>query len=172
MPYRTFNSWLFDGSRNSPIPPASGKIDILKYNSPITTTFILQMFLRNGPLNDYLDTYFNNVGLRYLEKEDFFMFIKKCVIDFRVRRNDVVFYPRKARNKLYDALREKMPYFKNNDLELLGDMIEKSDEKESVYQTLGIEVPVKKKIKTGKKIVKGKVSLQKLMNEHFSIIKI
>ena len=61
-----------------------------------------------------------------------------------------------------------MPHFKNNDVELLTEMIEKSDEKDAVYNTLGIEVPKKRKIRTGKKISK-KLSLKKLLEEHFSI---
>jgi len=47
MPFRTYNNWLFDGQRNSPIPKTD-KLDILKYNSPITHTFVISMFLRNG----------------------------------------------------------------------------------------------------------------------------
>ena len=168
MPYKTFNTWLFDGSRHSPFPKRTEKVDLLKYNSPITPTFVLQMFLRNGKLNDYLDKYFNNLGVRYLDKEEFFKFVKKCVIDFRINKREVVFYPRKARNILYDILREKLPHFKNNDVELLTEMIEKSDEKDAVYNTLGIEVPKKRKIRTGKKISK-KLSLKKLLEEHFSI---
>ena len=168
MPYKTFNTWLFDGSRHSPFPKKTEKVDLLKYNSPITPTFVLQMFLKNGPLNDYLDKYFNNLGVRYLDKEEFFKFIKKCVIDFRISKREVVFYPRKARNKLYEILREKLPHFKNDDVELLTEMIEKSDEKDAVYNTLGIEVPKKRKIRTGKKISK-KLSLKKLLEEHFSI---
>jgi len=170
MPYKTFNNWLFDGSRNTPLPKRTEKVDLLKYNSPITPTFVLQMFLRNGPLNDYLDKYFNNLGLRYLDKEEFFHFIKNAVIDFRINKREVVFYPRKPRNKLYEILRERMPHFKNNDVELLTEMIEKSDEKDSVYNALGLEVPKKRKIKTGKKI-KGKRSLKKVLEGHFSILR-
>ena len=169
MPYKTFNTWLFDGSRNTPFPKKTEKVDLLKYNSPITPTFVIQMFLRCGSLNDYLDKYFNNIGLRYMDKEEFFIFIKNCVIDFRVNKRDVVFYPRKPRNKLYEILREKLPHFKNNDVELLTEMIENSEEKSVVYNTLGIEVPKKKKIKTGKKIKKGKLTLKKLLEESFSI---
>ena len=72
MPYKTFNNWLFDGDRDSPIPKATDKVDILKSTSPINHMFVLQLFLRNGSLNHYLDEYFNNVGLWYLEKEEFF----------------------------------------------------------------------------------------------------
>ena len=80
MPFKTFNSWLFDGSRNTPLPKAKDGIDILKYNSPITHTYALSLFLRNGVLNHYLDKYFNNIGLRYLPKEELFLFLKQCVI--------------------------------------------------------------------------------------------
>jgi len=168
MPFRTFNQWLFDGDKHSQVPKTK---DILKYNSPITHTFVLQMFLRNGPLNDYLDKYFNNYNLYYLDKEEFLRFIKRCVIDFRIKRNDIVFYPRQAKNKLYEKLREKLPYLKNNDVELLTEMIEKSDKKGAVYQALGLEVPKKKKIKIGAKKSTGKMSLKRLLNEHFSVIK-
>ena len=173
MPFKTYNRWLFDGSRTSPIPKAEGNVDILKYNSPITHTFALQMFMKNGNLNHYLNEFFNNIGLRYLSKEDLFLFIKKCVIDFRITKRDTVFYPYKAKNKLYDKLREKFPELKNNDVSLLCDIIEKSDDKESIYNTLGLEKPPKKqKIKLGKKKVdkKHKIPLHNFLDKHFSIM--
>ena len=126
MPFKTFNNWMFDGSRSTPIPKATEKVDILKYNSPITHTFALQLFMRHGPLNHYLDKYFNNIGLRYLTKEELFLFLKKCVLDFRVMRRDTVFYPYRQKNKLYDALRAKFPELKNNDVSLFCEIIEKA----------------------------------------------
>lgn len=169
MPYKTFNAWLFDGSLNSPFPKATDKLDLLKYNSPITHTFVLQLFLRNGNLNNYLNDHFNNIGLRYLDKEEFFKFIKKCVIDFRINKRDTVFYPRKPKNKLFDILRDKLPYLKKDDITLLISEIEKSDEKEGIYNALGLEVPKKKKIKTGKKIKKKKLPLKEFLDGHFSL---
>jgi len=169
MPYKTFNNWLFDGNLESPFPKPTDKINLLKYNSPITHVFVLQLFLRSGKLNDYLNKYFNNIGLRYLDKEEFFKFIKKCVIDFRVTKRDTVFYPRQAKNKLFDILRLKFPYLKKDDVYLLIDGIEKSDQKEGIYHALGMEVPKKRKIRTGKKVKKGKVPLMDFLAEHFSL---
>ena len=169
MPYKTFNNWLFDGSLESPFPKPAGKIDLLKYNSPITHTFVLQLFLRNGPLNDYLNKYFNNIGLRYLDKKEFFKFIKKAVIDFRFNKRDVVFYPRRAQNKLFDILRYKFPVLKKDDVSLLVAEIDKSDEKEGIYNALGLDAPKKRKIKTGKKIKKDKLVLKEFLEEHFSL---
>jgi hypothetical protein len=174
MPYKTFNNWLFDGSRGTPIPPPRGAVDILKYNSPITHTFALQLFMRHGPLNHYLDEYFNNIGLRYLTKDEFFLFLKQAVLDFRATKRDTVFYPYKAKNKLYDVLRQRIPQLKNDDISLLCEIIEKSDDKDTIYNTLGLEKPPKKqKLKIGKKEIKRdkKISLKGFLEEHFSIMK-
>ena len=156
---------------DTPIPPAKDGVDILKYNSPITHTFVMSLFLRNGALNHYLDEYFNNIGLRYLSKEEFFKFIKKCVIDFKVRRNQTVFYKWLRQDKLYNILRDRFPQFKNNDITLLCDLIKRDDEKEAIYHSLGLEMPKKKKIRTGKKTPKkGKIPLKGFLAEHFSVI--
>jgi hypothetical protein len=168
MPFKTFNTWLFDGNIKSTIPTAN---DVLKYNSPITHTFVLSLFLRNGKLNHYLNNYFNNINLRYLPKEELFYFIKRCVIDFRIKKRDIVFYPRMAKNKLYDKLREKTPILKNGDISLLCDIIDKSEDKNMVYQALDIEKPKKQKVRT-KKTKKKKITLKEFLSEHFSIMKV
>ena len=164
---------MFDGSRQTPIPKATEKVDILKYNSPITHTFALQLFMRHGPLNHYLDKYFNNIGLRYLTKEELFLFLKTCVLDFRVLRRDTVFYPYRQKNKLYDVLRDKYPELKNDDVSLFTEIIEKSEDRETIYETLGLGKPPKKqKVKIGKKKIdtKKKIPLKQFMEKHFSVM--
>lgn len=164
---------MFDGSKSTPIPKATEKVDILKYNSPITHVFALQLFMRHGSLNHYLNEYFNNIGLRYLTKEDLFLFLKKCVLDFRVMKRDTVFYPYRQKNKLFDSLRAKFPELKNNDISLFCDIIEKSNDREAIYNTLGLDKPPKKqKLKIGKKKInrKNKIPLKKYMEKHFSVI--
>jgi len=179
MPFRTFNTWLFDGRLDSPIPKPKTKDDgtvvvpdIMKYNSPITPTYVISMFLRNGPLNRYLNKYFNNMGVRYLDKEDLFMFIKKCVIDFAIRKNEIVFYQYKKETQIYSKLRAKLPFLKNNDIVLFAELIEKSPDRDSVYQALDMEKPKKQKIKLNKKQVeeKEKTSLKEFLERHFSIV--
>jgi len=175
MPYRTFTGWLFDGSRNSEFPTPkyddSGKEiipDLLKYNSPITVTYAVSMFLKNGPLNHYLDQYFNNINLRYMDKQEVFEFIKKCVLDFRVSRRDTTFIPWTRKSKLFGSLRNKFPELKNCDISLLCDLVEESDQKEVIFNTLGLEKPKKMKIK--KKKTTTKISLKDFMAQHFSIM--
>lgn len=172
MPFRTFNSWLFDGQKYSPIPKPKNGVNLLKYNSPITHTFLVSMFLRHGPLNSYLNKYFNDMNLRYLTKEELFKFIKKCVIDFKVKKRDIVYYPRRAKQILYDILRERIPTFKNDDVLLLCEIIEKSENRDAIFESLGLDKPKKGKVKKPKKIKSKKISLKNLLDEHFSIIEI
>ena len=176
MPWKTFYNWLFDGSLETRIPEPrvddEGKVltpDILKYNSPISHTYAISMFTKSGPLNYYLDKYFNNINLRYLTKEDLFYFIKKCVIDFKITRRDMRYVPYKAKQQLFSKLRERFPQYKNHDLVLLVDIIENSDEKDSTYQALGIEVPKKKKVKRTKKMKSKKMSLNDFLKDNFSV---
>jgi hypothetical protein len=170
--YKTFYSWLFDGSKKSEIPKPKMKDDkviipdILKYNSPINHTFVVKLFLKNGPLNNYLDNHFNNIGLRYLDKEEFFKFIKKCVIDFKVNKKTIPYFKFNYETKLFKALRKKTPLLKHDDIYLLCDLIKKSDEKESIYQSLGLEKPTKKK--SGKK--EKHITLDDFLESNFSII--
>jgi len=126
------------------------------------------MFLKNGPLNYYLDKYFNNINLRYLEKKELFAFMKKCVLDFRVGRRDTTFVPWTRKTKLYGSLREKFPELKNCDVSLLVDLVDESKDKEAIYNTLGLEKPKKLKVKKQRK--KTKVSLKEFMANHFSIM--
>ena len=169
MPFKTFHGWLFDGSRNSPLPKVTEKVDILKYNSPISHTYVISMFPTNGPLNHYLNTYFNNINVRYLEKEDLFKFIKKCVLDFRVKRSDVTYFPYKRQSKLFNVLREKLPQFKNHEINKICKLIDESTDKDAIYGSLNIEKLTKKKIGTKKKQT-GKVSLKKFLDLNFSIL--
>lgn len=166
-PYKIFFNWLFDGSLKSEIPE---KQTMLKYNSPISQTFLMKVFLRNGSLNHYLNTHLNNINLRYLEKEEFFKFIKKCVIDFKVKRKDTVYYHYNRKDMLFNKLRSKISILKNDDLDLLCNIIDKSPEKESIYTGLGIKKPIKTKKK--KKSKQKNTSLKEFLEDNFSTTKI
>jgi len=171
MAYKTFYNWLFDGQRNSQIPAPKNDIDLLKYNSPITNTFILPLFMRNGNLNYYLNQYFNNIGLRYMSREEMFKFIKKCVFDFKIKRRDIIFYKFTYQDKLYTILRDRYPQFKNDDINLLVEIINKSKEKQTIFESLGLKLPQKKKIKNKTKKLGGKkISLESFISENFSMV--
>jgi hypothetical protein len=172
MPFKTYSQWLFDGDRRSPFPKATDTLDILKYNSPITVTYAISMFMKHGKLNWFLNKYFNNMNLRYIDKQELFEFMKKCIFDFRVTRRDIVYFPFKRHEKLFKALREKHPELKNNDITLLCKIIEKSKDRDVIYQTLDLEKPKKRKVVKKGKIKQEKISYKELMDRHFSTIKL
>lgn len=170
MPFKTYTNWLFDMNRKSDIPKPEG-IDILKYNSPITSTFVISMFIRNLKVNWLLNKMFNNMNLRYLEKEEVFRFMKSCVFDFKLSRRDINYSAFRKEDKLFKVLRSKIPELKNGDIKLLCSIIEKSEDKESVYNTLGLETPKKMKF-SNKETKKEKMSVAEFLERHFSIMKL
>ncbi len=146
--YQEFNKWIFDGNIKTPIPYPEL---MLKYNSPINHVFLIRMFLNHGKANHYLNEVFNNINLRYLEIDELFIFIKQCVIDFKLQKNQLPFFKWKTNNKLYDILRKKFPYLKGYDVNLLCDLINDSSESDAIYNALGLDEPKKEKIKKNNK---------------------
>jgi len=170
MPFKTYSNWIFDGDRKSDIPRPEG-IDILKYNSPITSIFAVSMFMKNLRVNWYLNKIFNNMNLRYLSKEEVFMFMKKLVFDFKLTRRDITYSAFRKQNKLFNILRSQIPELKNGDIKLLCDIIEKSNDRDNIYQTLGLEVS-HKKVLSKKEMKKEKMSVEEFLERHFSTIKV
>lgn len=173
--YETFYRWLFDGALKSELPH---KEEYLKYNSPITVNRLISSFMFYGELNQYLDKYFNNVNLYYIEKEDIFKFIKRCIIDFKVRRNNLSFISVKRDSNLFQALRKKLPTLKPSDINLLIDIIDKGENnvKNSVYESLGLLKPEKpKKARSlSKKVVEkveGGIKIKSWLEANFSVVR-
>jgi hypothetical protein len=174
MPYKTFNSWLFDGNPKSKIPSGDGIPDLLKYNSPITNQYLIGMFLNQGKLNHFLNEFFNNIGLYYMDKKEMFYFIKKCVIDFKIQRKNLPFIPWTKNTKLFEALRKKTPTLKKHDVSLLCDIIDKSEIKEEVYYSLGLEKQesIKKQKGMKKETKKERPTIKEFLESNFKIMEL
>jgi len=150
--YTVFSNWLFDGNPKSKIPQGDGIPDLLKYNSPINAQYMISMFLNQGKLNHFLNEYFNNIGLYYLDREELMKFIKKCVIDFKIQRRNLPYITRNNKNtKLFESLRKRIPIMKKYDISLLCDIIDNKENKEDIYYSLGLEKPVQIKKQKGMK---------------------
>jgi len=158
------NTWLWDGNRKSPVPSI-----LTKPGSPVTHRNLLTMFMNNGPLNKYLNTYLNTYHVFSIDKEEFLIFIKRCVIDYKVRKGSSFYTRRPSKDKLYDILREKIVSLKNDDVLLLSEMISRSKDREQIYETLGLEVP---KVKKTKKKKPKKISFKAYISENFSMVDI
>ena len=167
-PYKLFFDWCFDGFKDTPIPKPE---ILLKYNSPINETFMIRMFIQNGKLNNYLDKHFNNIGLRYIDKEDLFYFIKECVRNFKIKRSDIHYFPWRPRVALFEKLRKKIPLLKDHEISLLGSFVEKSEDKDKIFSALGIDKPKKKKARKKKQKKKvGKISVEEFLNQNFRVV--
>jgi hypothetical protein len=157
MPFKTFSNWLFDNDINSPIPTEP---NILKYDSPITATYMISIFMKCPKLNYYLNTHLNNINLRYIDKQELFLFIKSCVQKFGVKRYQLCYKNWNRKTKLFNIFKQKFPNLKNYEIQFVCDKIDNSKDKDKVYQSLGLEKPKRTKIK----ITKNKVSLNDFLN--------
>ena len=166
--YKVYSNWLFDGDLKREIPK-----ELLKYNSPITIYYALSMFILNEKFTLYLDEYFNNMGLYYLEKEEVFNFLKKGVKDLRIQRNSIPFIPYSKKEKLYDALRKKIPVLKNYDIDLLSDIINDLENKDSIYDSLGlVKMEKPKKVKKVKQKKEEKIVIENYLKNIYQVAEI
>ena len=95
------------------------------------------------------------------------MFLKTLVKTFNVYRGRVFFRHWPKRSKLKDVLSRKFPYLKKYEIDLLSINIEKSEDRDSIYTSLGLSKEKKKKFR--KKRDK-KISLKNYLAENFSVV--
>lgn len=161
-----FFNWLYDKNLKSELP---NKDELLKYNSPITPVFLMKVFINSPKIVMFFDQYINNVNSWYVDKEEFFRFFKKCIIDFKIQKDSQLYYQQTRKNELFEKLRSKISILKNDDLMLLCEIVERNKDKDAIYSSLGITKAQKTKTKKEKG---DKVSFQEFIDINFSIIEI
>lgn len=136
-PYTTLNVWLFDGSKDSPVPRT-----VIDSNA-IGSQYLLWYF-RNSIYSIYINKHFNNFDIYKLDKEAALRLLKDCVLSSGFRPK---FTPKQKDSspKIFAILKKKYPYFKSDDINLLINIIDTSEEKDQIYETLGLYNPKKKK---------------------------
>jgi hypothetical protein len=181
IPFRTFIDWAFDGSPDTPIPKpevdSAGNVitpDILKPSGPLNQRYVISMFMKNPKMCLYLNKHFNNINLWYVDKETLFKFLKRAILDFKMRRGDLLFMKSKrSKDKLVEKLIEKFPLLKTDDIRLLADVVENSSQKSAIYHSFGLKKPSKRKVKKekGNKKTGAKTSAKNFLKKNFEIIK-
>ena len=135
--YTILIKWLYDGSSSSQLPRE------VEESKEIGSQYIL-WFFKDSAYNVYMNSVFNNYDIYKLDKNECLKFLKECVLKtgFKPR-----FVPkqRDPETKIAKILKIKYPYFKRNDIELLVSIIDNSDEKDQIYETLGLYGPKKTK---------------------------
>tara|TARA_R110000824_G_scaffold266054_5_gene454999 strand:- start:317 stop:826 length:510 start_codon:yes stop_codon:yes gene_type:complete len=139
-PYTILNRWLYDGSKSTPLP------EELATGYAIGQTILLYHFQQSEHIV-YLSEMFNNYSLYTMPKEDVFKMLKDCVqrTGFKPR---FIAHTKETKSKVSKALKKHHPYLDQDDVNLLTDLIESRDDKESLYETLGVwdRKPRKKKL--------------------------
>lgn len=138
-PFQEFQNWLFDGKKKSKIPE-----ELTKSNSPISHLFAIRMFRNNGRLNHYLNNYLNSYDVFQVDREELFYFLKKCVIDYKIKRNSIPYFKGFKKDKQFNILRSQFPLLKNHEIDLLMEIIQKSDNKNELMVGLGLQQDYKK----------------------------
>lgn len=180
IPFRTFLDWAFDGSKETDIPKpevdSGGNVitpDILAPSGPLNNRYVISLFMKNPKMSLYLNKYFNNVNLWYLDKETLFIFLKRCIIDFKVRRGELIFFKKNTnKEELVEKLESRFPELKHDDIQLLYEKIEDSSQKNAIYHSFGLKRISKRKVKKEKKIKKysNKTSLKNFIKKNFEIV--
>jgi len=166
--YNTFFNWLFDGNIESVVPK-----EILAYNSPITHTYVISLFCRISPLNHFLDTVFNNIGLYSLSKEELFLYIKQCVSDFKVSNRFIQYVMFSKLPVLYEPLQTRLPFLQKDEVLRLCKIVDEKEDRKRIYMSLGLECPKVKKDTKRVKPKKGKkLSVKDYLNSTFIVERI
>jgi hypothetical protein len=162
--YTLLNRWLFDGSSDTIIPP-----DVMKDTS-ISQLYLLYYF-QGSHYSIYIDKTFNNYGIFSLDRADIFKFMKQC-IQLSGYKPPFVKRGSKSKSKMVDALKEHYPFLKREEVFMVVDNIDASDDKDAIYEMFGFYKPKKKKTtkaekkkmeKHAKVKAEAKVSLDDLM---------
>jgi hypothetical protein len=145
-----FNKWLYDGSTSTKIPIE------LESDKSIGQMNLIYYF-RASPYGLVISKLMNNWGLFALDRIEVLYFMKECVRLSGYKPPFIHKIPSK-KNKLYDNLKERYPYLKLEEINMLIEFVDASDEKDTIYEMFGIYSPSKKKLtkEQKKKIEKEK----------------
>ena len=136
-PYALLNRWLYDGSVETKIPK-----EVIEANE-IGSQYIIWYF-KNSIYNIYINKHFNNFDVYQLDKETSLTFLKKTILSCGFKPQ---FMPKQktTTSKIAKILKSKYPFYKKDDINLLVSLIDVSEEKDQIYETLGLFAPKKKK---------------------------
>lgn len=136
-PYQLLNRWLHDGSSETKIPK-----EVIE-GREIGPQYILWYF-KNSIYNVYINKHFNNFNIYQLDKQSSLIFLKRAILLCGFKPQ---FMPRQkgTTSKIAKILKLRYPYYKKDDINLLVKLIDESEEKDQIYETLGLFNPKKKK---------------------------
>lgn len=160
-PYMLLNAWMRDGNLKSPLPK-----DIEDCKA-FSQTYLLYYFVGSPKLFIYINKVFNNFNLFSIPVIDILKLMKQIVY-YTGFRQQFVQSTKKDENKLCELLKKKFPYYKDQEISMVVDMIDQDDEIQSmIYENFGLRSPSKRKSnsKEFKTKLKNILSRENMLND-------
>ncbi len=140
-PYTLLSRWFLDGSATTEIPK-----ECIKAVSPL----YLLMYFQASPYICYISKHFNNYGLFQMPKEDIFRFMK-LIISHTGYKAPFIKSEKVTESALIGCLKRQYNDLKTQEVGMLVDIINESEEKESIYEMFGLYKPKTKKVTAAEK---------------------
>lgn len=148
-------NWIRDGNLKSPFPK---EIE----NTRISIPYLLYYFSPSPKYFIFINDVFNNFTALKLNSVDVLKTFKEIV--YYTGYNS--FQHKKVaskENELIDILWKKFPYFKRDDVCLMVELIDKSDQKDAIYEQFGLLNKAKVKKMTKAELNKRKSTIQNIV---------
>jgi len=120
---------------------------------------ILHSFSKFDRLTVFLNNLFNTYDVYTFDKEYFFLFLKEMIKKKHIKRHELSFFKHHKEDKVIKLAHERFPHLKRMEVLTLIDLVKEDEE---VYphfaETIGLEVPKKKKITKKQKLELGKTN--------------
>lgn len=151
--FTVFMNWARDRNLNSPLPKQ------LKDSKAICIPFLLSFFLQNSKYFIFINNIYNNYDALKLSNIDVMKTFKEMIYF----TNYSSFSKKKVQpkdNPLVKLLKDKFPYYKKEEIIMAVNIIDNSEDKDTIYEMFGINnvAKVKKLTKAEAKKVKNKIS--------------
>lgn len=158
-PYMLLNSWLRDGSLDTPIPEECT-------NGSIPQLMILNYFQSSPKYFITINKVFNNFDLFALKIHDVLRLMKQIVYYTSYKPPYTPKAAKDIENKLCGILKKKYPYYRKEEIAMVVEYIDKNpDIQDVIYEQFGIRnIKAKKSNKTEyNKKMKSVMSAQSLL---------
>lgn len=157
-PYTILMNWMKDGNLNSPYPKE------LENNRSISPTYLLSYFLSHPIYFIYINDVYNNFNLFYVNIKDIMKTMKEIIHYTRYS----YFSKKKSQpkeNGLVDILKKRFPYYKKEEILMVVNFIDNSEDKDVVYEMFGLNNVSKVKKLTKKEIKERQTKINNIVSK-------
>lgn len=131
-PYQVLDFWMKDGNLSTPYPKD------LEGNRAISQVYFLNYFETSQRYFPFINNMFNNYNLFYISVKDLCIMLKEMVYFTSFKKPFGQAKKKKSiNNKLIDIFKKRYGYLKKEEIMMLVDFVDKSEDKEIIYEMFG-----------------------------------